>query len=107
MTFAVVIFPVVVCGIIFLIKKYKDNYLKFYKRLLTHIPVTIVITIFLVVICWPHIFVAFQNDNLGRFLSIIFKATINWNDGPKIGLMNGDYYEVFNTPKTYFIDIIL
>ena len=45
LTFAVVIFPVVVCGIIFLIKKYKDNYLKFYKRLLTHIPVTIVITI--------------------------------------------------------------
>jgi len=107
LTFAVVIFPAVLCGIIFLIKKYKDNYLKFYKRLLTHIPVTIIITIFLVVLCWPHIFVAFQNDNLGRFLSIIFKATINWNDGPKIGLMNGEYYEVFNTPKTYFIDIIL
>ena len=107
LTFAIVIFPAVVCGIIFLIKKYKDNYLKFYKRLLTHIPVTIVITIFLVLICWPHIFIAYQNDNLGRFLSIILKATMNWNDGPKIGLMNGEYYEVFNTPKTYFIDIIL
>ena len=107
LTFAVVIFPVVICGIIFLIKKYKDNYFKFYKRLFTHIPITIAITIFLVVLCWPHIFVAYQNENLGRFLSIIVEATLNWNQGPKIGLMNGEYYEVFNTPKTYFIDIIL
>ena len=103
LTFAVIIFPVVICGIIFLIKKYKNNYFKFYKRILSHIPITVIITIFLVIICWPHIFVAYQNDNLVRFLSIIIKATLNWNDGPKIGLLNGEFYEVFNTPKTYFV----
>lgn len=27
--------------------------------------------------------------------------------GPKIGLMNGEFYEVFNTPKTYFLDIVI
>tara|TARA_B100001093_G_scaffold219762_1_gene210727 strand:- start:1 stop:981 length:981 start_codon:yes stop_codon:yes gene_type:complete len=48
-----------------------------------------------------------RNDNFIKFFSLIVKNTINWNDGPKLGLINGEYYEVFNTPKTYFLDIIM
>jgi len=47
-----------------------------------------------------------QKGNFVDFFSLIVKNTINWNDGPKTGFINGEYYEVFNTPKTYFLDVI-
>ena len=106
LTFLVVIFPAVVCGFIYLFKKYKSNYLDLFKRLVPHILIAFFITIFLVFLCWPHIFVSIKNDNFFGFLSVIIKNTINWNDGPKIGILNGEYYEVFNTPKSYFLYFI-
>ena len=106
LTFLVVVFPVIICGLIYLNYKYRSDYLNLIKRLIPHIFITFFITIFFVVLCWPHIFKAIQSDNLLRFLSIIIKNTINWNDGPKIGLLNGEYYEVFNTPKSYFLYFI-
>ena len=106
LTFLVVIFPAVVCGFIYLLKKYKSNYLDLFKRLVPHILIAFFITIFLVFLCWPHIFVSIRNDNFFGFLSAIIKNTINWNDGPKIGILNGEYYEVFNTPKSYFLYFI-
>ena len=107
LTFLVVIFPAVVCGFIYLFKKYKSNYLDLFKRLVPHILIAFFITSFLVFLCWPHIFVSIKNDNFFGFLSTIIKNTINWNDGPKIGILNGEYYEVFNTPKSYFLYFIL
>ena len=107
LTFIVVIFPVIICGIIFLFKKYNSNYKYLSKRLLLHSLVTILITIFLVIICWPHMIDQVQEGNFVQFFKLIVKNTINWNQGPMTGYVNGEYYEVFNTPKTYFLDVIL
>ena len=107
LTFLVVIFPVIICGLYFLFKKFKNNYKYLLKRLLGHSLIIIIISIFLIILCWPHIFEEIRNDNFFEFLSLIIKNTINWNDGPKTGLMNGEFYEVFNTPKTYFLDVII
>ena len=107
LTFPVVIFPVIICGLIFLYKKYNSNYKNLIKRLLAHALITITITIFLVILCWPHMIEEIQNDNFKDFFSLIVKNTINWNDGPKTGFVNGEYYEVFNTPKTYFLDVVM
>ena len=104
-TFLVVIFPAVTCGFIYLFNKYKSNYLDLIKRLVPHIIIAFFITIFLTFLCWPHIFVSIKNDNFFAFLSTIIKGTINF-DGPKIGLLNGEYYEIFNTPKSYFLYFI-
>ena len=106
LTFLVVIFPAVACGFIYLLNKYKSNYLNLAKRLFPHILIAFFITIFLIFLCWPHIYVAIKNDNFFSFLFTIIKNTINWNEGPKIGLLNGEYYEVFNTPKSYFLYFI-
>ena len=106
LTFPVVIFPVIICGLIFLFNKYKSNYSSLVKRLLLHSIITIIITIFLVILCWPHMIEEIQKGNFVDFFSLIVKNTINWNDGPKTGFVNGEYYEVFNTPKTYFLDVI-
>ena len=51
--------------------------------------------------------VEINKGNFFEFISLVIKNTINWNDGPKIGLLNGDYYEVFNTPKDYFLYVVI
>ncbi len=107
LTFIVVVFPALVCGFIFLFKKYESKYGYLSKRLFSHALITIIITIFLVIICWPHMIEEIKNGNFVEFFSLIVKNTINWNDGPKLGLINGEYYEVFNTPKKYFLSILI
>ena len=107
LTFLIVIFPAIILGLIYLIKKFKSNYLTLAKRFSLHIPIVFIITIFLVILCWPHFVVELQKGNFIEFISLIIKNTINWIDGPKIGLINGEFYEVFNTPRTYFLDLII
>ena len=54
--------------------------------------------------CWPHMIIEIQKGNFVNFFSKIVAKTLSWIDGPKIGLINGEIYEIFNTPKTYFLD---
>lgn len=107
LTFIVVAFPVIIIGLIYLIKKYENNIFELIKRLSGHIIIAIFITLFLVILCWPHMIEEIKNENFLNFLSSIVKNTVNWIDGPKTGLINGQYYEVFNTPKTYFFDVLI
>ena len=107
LTFLIVIFPAIILGFIYLIKKFKSNRLILVKRLSLHILIVFILTIFLIILCWPHFIVELQKGNFIEFTALIIKNTINWIDGPKIGLMNGEFYEVFNTPRTYFLDLII
>ncbi len=107
LTFPVVIFPAIVCGFVYLFIKFKGEYIYLIKRILLHTLIAAVITIFLVILCWPHMIVEIQNGNFLNFFTSIVNKTINWIDGPKTGLINGEYYEVFNTPKSYFLDVIM
>ena len=107
LTFVVVIFPVIILGLSYLFRKYKTNYPYLFKRLILHIPIVFFISVILVIMCWPHIIVEIKKGNFFEFISLVIKNTINWNDGPKIGLLNGDYYEVFNTPKDYFLYVVI
>jgi len=106
LTFIVIAFPVILCGLIYLFKKYKGKYLILTRRLIFHSIFTLLIVILLVVICWPHMIAHIERGNFVEFISIIIEKTVSWNQGPKIGLINGSFYEVFNTPRTYFVDIL-
>ena len=107
LTFVVVIFPVIIVGLFYLFRKFKSNYSYFAKRLILHIPIVFFISVSLVIFCWPHILVEISKGNFFEFISLVIKNTINWNDGPKIGLLNGNFYEVFNTPKSYFLYVVV
>ena len=106
LTFLVVAFPVIVCGLIYLFKKSKGQYLNLTKRLAAHSILTFLIIILLTIICWPHMLAVIEAENTFKFIFLIIKNTISWNQGPKIALMNGSFYEVFNTPSTYFLDVL-
>ena len=106
LTFFVVIFPVILCGLIYLFKKSKGQYLNLIKRILFHSILSSLVIIFLILICWPHMIAVIEAGNFPQFISNLIKVTIEWNQGPKIGLMNGSFYEVFNTPSTYFLDVL-
>ena len=107
LTFLVVIFPVVIIGFYYLIKKFKSDYSYLVIRLLKHTLIAFLITTLLIILCWPHFIVEIGKGNFLGFFSLIVKNTINWLDGPKMGLINGEFYEVFNTPKSYFLSIVL
>ena len=107
LTFLIVIFPVVISGLIFLIKIFKNNYSTLLKRLFFHIIIACIIIIFFVIICWPHMMIEIKNGNFREFFLLIIKNTINWNDGPKVGLINGEFYPVFDTPRTYILNFFI
>ena len=107
LTFLVVIFPVVIIGFYYLIRRFRSDYFYLSKRLLKHTSIAFLITVSLIMLCWPHFIVEINKGNFFSFLSLVVKNTINWLDGPKIGLINGEFYEVFNTPKSYFLSVII
>ena len=106
-TFLIVVFPVVIYGIIYLLYKFKDNLRFLLKRLIFHIPLFFLLVCLIIISCWPHIVIEIKNKDFINFFRLIIENSINWSQGPKIGFINGDFYEVFNTPKTYFFDLIL
>ena len=99
------ILPVILCGLHYLIKKYKSDYLSLIKRLSLHIPLAFFITLFFVILCWPHIIVEIDKGNVLDIISLVIKNTLSLSGGPKIGLINGEFYEIHNTPKSYFLNI--
>ena len=100
------ILPIVLCGFYYLTKKYKSNYYSLLKRLSLHIPIAFFFCLFLVVLCWPHVIVEINKSNFLEVFSSVIKNTLSLKGGPKLGLINGEFYEVLNTPRTYFLDIL-
>ena len=98
--------PIVLCGLYYLTKKYKLNYYSLLKRLSLHIPIAFFFCLFLVVLCWPHVIVEINKSNFFEAFSTVIKNTLSLKGGPKLGLINGEFYEVLNTPRTYFLDIL-
>ena len=100
-SFLAVIFPVLICGLIYLFNKSKDNYSDMIKRLFFHFAIALIIMLFLTLICWPHIY----QDSLFLLFSII-KNSINWSAGARLGLIDGIFYETHKTPPSYFLDML-
>ncbi|AFS47732.1 Dolichyl-phosphate-mannose-protein mannosyltransferase [alpha proteobacterium HIMB5] len=104
--FLLVVFPVILSGFIFLICKYRLNYLYLIKKLSLHVIIFFTLITSLVMICWPHFMVAIENKEGINFLLSNIERTLNF-EGPRTGLINGQYYEVFNSPKTYFLKVFV
>ena len=106
LTFLAVVVPVILCGLIYLFKKSKGQYISLTKRLILHSLLSFLVIILLIIICWPHMI---EHLVAGNYLTLIFstiKNSIVWDGGATLGLINGLFYETSNTPSTYFLEII-
>ena len=101
-SFLGIILPIILFGIINYIKTFKYSIRKFFKKKLFDIIISLVIILFLILFTWPHL----HQGNFNLFLETI-KNSIFWQAGPKLGLINGIFYETSNTPKTYFLSFLL
>ena len=61
-----------------------------------------IIIIFLTTLTWPYI----HEGNFEIILEAIKKSS-NWLVGIKHGVINGKFYEIQNTPRTYILDIFI
>ena len=104
--FLILVFPIIVSGLVFLIYNYRSQYLNLFLRSSIHFLVSLLIISFLILLCWPHMLIQIQNGNFLNFLSSNILNSMNFH-GPRTGLINGEYYEVFDTPKAYFLNIII
>tara|TARA_Y100001970_G_C14249243_1_gene870566 strand:+ start:3480 stop:5066 length:1587 start_codon:yes stop_codon:yes gene_type:complete len=98
-SFLAIIVPIIIVGIIFLIKKKNFQNLIVYLIRDTIIALTIIIS--LVTISWPHII----DGGFKIFLDTIYKS-LRWSAVPSHGILNGEFYEIRNTPSSYFIKFI-
>ena len=97
-----IIFPIILFGIISYINQFKYGLGKFLKKKISDITICIIIISFLTLLAWPHM----HQGNLNIFFESL-KNSISWQAGPKLGLINGVFYETSNTPKTYFLSFLL
>jgi hypothetical protein len=97
-----IILPIILFGIINYIKTFKYSIGKFLKKKLSDIIICIVIILFLVLLTWPHL----HQGNFNVFLETV-KNSISWQAGPRLGLINGIFYETSNPPKNYFLSFLL
>ena len=101
-SFLTIIFPIILFGIFYYINIFKYSLGKFFKKKIPDIIISILIISCLTLLSWPHL----HHGNLQILLETI-KNSIFWQAGPKLGLINGTFYETANTPKTYFLSFLL
>jgi hypothetical protein len=91
------IFPIFIIGLFFLFKNSRKTINNLIKQVFLHSILAFIIVIILTVICWPHVYES--------SLSLLFdnlKNSFSFSFGPKLGLINGIFYETKNTPTLYF-----
>ena len=99
-SFLAIVFPIIIFGLIFLIKKKKiQNHILY---LIRDIIIALLIITLLTTITWPHII----DGGYKVFIETVFKS-LKWSAVPSYGLINGEFYEIKNTPSTYFIEFII
>jgi hypothetical protein len=100
-SFLGIIFPIILFGITNYIISFKYNIGNFFKKKISDIIICLIIISFLTFLTWPHL----HQGNFNIFLETI-KNSISWQAGPKLGLINGIFYETSETPKTYFLNFL-
>ena len=96
-TFLSIIFPLIIFGIY-----YVWIHTKSFKIIFADTLTITIITFFLIIIIWPH----FHNGDFGLIIENI-KHSSQWLISVKHGLINGNFYEVQNTPRSYLLQIFM
>ena len=99
LSFGIIILPLIISGLVYIFIK-NDNNLNCLKKLFIDLIIGLSIVVVILTIFWPQLF----NGEIQIYE--IIKSTLSWKGGPKLGLINGTFYETSNTPATYFFSFL-
>ena len=102
LSFIVLPLPIILFGIVYNFKKFDLTFINFIKKNFSHFAISLTIVCFFSFITWPHL----HSLDFDIIRATVLKS-IKWTAGPKLGLINGFFYETFATPKTYFLSFLL
>jgi len=95
-SFLAIVVPIIIIGFIVLINK--KIILNYVLNLIRDIIIALTVITLLITISWPHII----DGGYKIFIETIYKS-LKWSAVPSHGLINGEFYEIKNTPYSYFI----
>ncbi len=95
-SFIALLFPIFIIGTAYFFNKSK-NFIISFKQFLYHFTLIVIIINILTIVAWPHVL-----SNSFSLLLDTVKATISWTAGPKLGLINGVFYENGKYPSIIF-----
>ena len=103
--FIIVPLPIMISALIFIIiTKYKThNKYEIYKKIFLDFIIFYFITFFLMILAWPY--VHSSPDILFEALSP--SGNVKYPHGPVLDILNGNYYEMVKTPRTYFFSFFI
>ncbi len=96
-TFISLLLPIFLYGIFYVWQNTKSL-----KIIIIDIFTLSLITFILIIIIWPH----FHNGEYGLIFENIKKSS-NWLISVKHGLINGFFYEIQNTPRSYLFQVFV
>ena len=95
-SFLAIILPIIIIGLVFLVKK--KIFISYILNLFRDTIIALIVITLLITIAWPQII----DGGYKVFLDTVYKS-LKWSAVPSHGLINGEFYEIKNTPSSYFI----
>lgn len=95
-TFIATLLPILLIGFLYILLNLEKFNLK--KLFFFDFSVSFLIIFLITVSCWPQFW---QKGFIFLFETI--QNSFIWSSGPRLGLINGFFYETKNTPQNYFI----
>ena len=103
--FLAVPIPIIISALIFIIitnsTKFREN--KIYKKIFFDFFIFCSITFFLMTVAWPYVH---SSPNI-LFDALNPLSSFKYPYGPVQEIINGNYYELLNTPRTYFFSFFI
>ena len=97
LSFVSILIPIFFSSLIYIWIKTKD-----FKKVILDFILLSTIAFVITISCWPH----FLDGNYNIIFETLGKSS-NWNIDKLFGILNGEFYEIQNTPKDYFLTIFI
>ena len=99
LSFIGIIIPIFILTFIYLLKQKKKFRIKDY---ISYISIILIIINFIILSTWPHVI----DGGIKIYFDTIINS-FNWSDVPFYGFINGEIYEIKNTPLDYFLKFMV
>jgi len=95
--------PIMISALIFIFVVHKKKFKEYqiYNKIFFNFLIFCFVTFFLMVLAWPYV------HSSPDILIKAFTSYVLYPHGPVLEIMNGNFYETANTPRTYFFNFFI